>query len=313
MNSGLSSGQSAARLPRLRRAKRMRLPRSRRSASVRLLATVREELVDEVAVGAVDFEHVEAGLSARAARLAPAFTVVAHLVCASARGTGDSRYGDGARRDRLPGVPVVDLGLFVEAACRPPRAGRRAPCGRNGRAGCRRPRPACLMNGAAAERLDEGVVPDAEIADRAAAVRATLVDSTTTRPAPPAANLPAFIRCQSVGKPFTAEYWCIGGTTMRFFSVTPRIVIGENSIGCVIGLEVPSVARPNIAPELRVLFDHIRQGPRRPPPGGGRLERHGLSSPTPSVRCTPTSELSPMAFLVGVRLATDTPTLTRQA
>ena len=45
---------------------------------------------------------------------------------------------------------------------------------------------------------------------------------------------------------------------------------------------------------------------------GGRLERHGLSSPTPSVGCTPTGELSPMAFLVGVRLATDTPILTRQ-
>ena len=36
--------------------------------------------------------------------------------------------------------------------------------------------------------------------------RSTLVDSTTTRPAPPAANLPAFIRCQSVGKPLMAEY-----------------------------------------------------------------------------------------------------------
>src|SRR5260370_3641501 len=59
--------------------------------------------------------------------------------------------------------------------------------------------------------------------------RSTLVDSTTTRPAPPAANLPAFIRCQSVGKPFTAEYWCIGGTTMRLRSSTPRIDIGENS------------------------------------------------------------------------------------
>src|SRR5262245_14589482 len=43
---------------------------------------------------------------------------------------------------------------------------------------------------------------------------------------------------------------------------------------------------------------------------GGRLERHGLSSPTPSVGCTPTGELSPMAFLVGVRLrsAPQTPT-----
>jgi hypothetical protein len=57
-----------------------------------------------------------------------------------------------------------------------------------------------------AERLNEGVVPDAEIADRVAAAPLDLVNSTTTRPAPPAANLPAFIRCQSVGKPFTAEY-----------------------------------------------------------------------------------------------------------
>src|SRR5882762_5767211 len=59
--------------------------------------------------------------------------------------------------------------------------------------------------------------------------RSTLVDSTTTRPAPPAANLPAFIRCQSVGNPFTAEYWCIGGTTMRLRSSTPRMLNGENS------------------------------------------------------------------------------------
>jgi hypothetical protein len=36
--------------------------------------------------------------------------------------------------------------------------------------------------------------------------RSTLVDSTTTSPAPPAANFPAFIKCQSVGNPFTAEY-----------------------------------------------------------------------------------------------------------
>src|SRR5882757_83500 len=59
--------------------------------------------------------------------------------------------------------------------------------------------------------------------------RSTLVDSTTTRPAPPAANFPAFIRCQSVGNPFTAEYWCIGGTTMRLRSSTPRMLSGENS------------------------------------------------------------------------------------
>jgi hypothetical protein len=59
--------------------------------------------------------------------------------------------------------------------------------------------------------------------------RSTLVDSTTTRPAPPAANLPAFTRCQSVGNPFTAEYWCIGGTTIRLRNSTSRIAIGVNS------------------------------------------------------------------------------------
>src|SRR3569833_3287726 len=59
--------------------------------------------------------------------------------------------------------------------------------------------------------------------------RSTLVDSITTRPAPPAANLPAFIRCQSVGYPFSAEYWYKGSTTMRLRNSTFRIVSGENS------------------------------------------------------------------------------------
>src|SRR5262249_49489656 len=61
--------------------------------------------------------------------------------------------------------------------------------------------------------------------------RSTLVDSMITRPAPPAANLPAFMRCQSVAKPLTAEYWCIGAMTTRFLSVMPRSAIGVNSSG----------------------------------------------------------------------------------
>src|SRR5439155_11942229 len=36
---------------------------------------------------------------------------------------------------------------------------------------------------------------------------------------------------------------------------------------------------------------------------GGRMERHGLSSPIPTASQTPTGELSPMAFLVGVVLS----------
>jgi hypothetical protein len=46
-----------------------------------------------------------------------------------------------------------------------------------------------------------------------------------------------------VGKPFTAEYWCIGGTTMRLRSVTPRIVNGENNkISLLAGLSSGSAA-----------------------------------------------------------------------
>src|SRR5690348_12920260 len=62
--------------------------------------------------------------------------------------------------------------------------------------------------------------------------RSTLVDSMMTRPAPPAAYRPAFIRCQSVAKPLIAEYWCIGATTTLFFKVTSRIEIDSNSFGC---------------------------------------------------------------------------------
>jgi len=63
--------------------------------------------------------------------------------------------------------------------------------------------------------------------------RSTLVDSTNTRPAPPVANLPKFTKCQSVGNPFTAAYWCIGATTTRFLSTTDRIFRGVNSNGIV--------------------------------------------------------------------------------
>src|SRR6187200_116959 len=40
-----------------------------------------------------------------------------------------------------------------------------------------------------------------------------------------------------------------------------------------------------------------------PPPRGGRMERHGLSSPIATASQTRTGELSPMAFLVGVSVA----------
>jgi len=45
---------------------------------------------------------------------------------------------------------------------------------------------------------------------------------------------------------------------------------------------------------------------------GGGWNATGLARQLRPLTANATSELSPMAFLVGVRLATDTPTLTRQ-
>src|SRR6185295_6726485 len=45
-----------------------------------------------------------------------------------------------------------------------------------------------------------------------------------------------------------AEYWCIGATTTRFFSVTSRIEIGSNSIGTAIAGSSPSPALRPVGP-----------------------------------------------------------------
>ena len=59
-----------------------------------------------------------------------------------------------------------------------------------------------------------------------------------------------------------------------------------------------------VAEEVMPAFRHSNGiGAASPPPRGRSMERHGFSSPTPAAGCTPTGELSPMAFLVGVRLA----------
>ena len=100
----------------------------------------REELVDQVAVRAVDIEHVEARLVGAPRRLAPALDDLRDL---GARERARRRIGvgrvDAARRDQLPALPVPDLRRRLRAARRPPTAGSAAPCGRNGRAGCRAP------------------------------------------------------------------------------------------------------------------------------------------------------------------------------
>src|ERR1017187_3680975 len=59
----------------------------------------------------------------------------------------------------------------------------------------------------------------------------TLAASVRTKAAPPTARLPRCTRCQSLARPSSLEYWHMGDTAMRFFSVTSRILRGSNSIG----------------------------------------------------------------------------------
>src|SRR5262249_44643017 len=108
--------------------------------------------------------------------------------------------GDGARRHRLPGLPILDLGPPLQRTVTFPGAvGARLAAGmaeldaRNrGLLPDESDQPLQGSMKASSQMPRSPMVPQPR--------RSTLVDSTTTRPAPPAANLPAFIRCQSVGK-----------------------------------------------------------------------------------------------------------------
>jgi len=60
---------------------------------------------------------------------------------------------------------------------------------------------------------------------------ATWVASVMTMPAPPAARAPRCCRCQSFGRPSSAEYWHIGESAIRFRAVTDRKLIGWNRGG----------------------------------------------------------------------------------
>src|SRR6185437_10784878 len=110
-------------------------------------------------------------------------------------------------------------------------------------------------------------------------LRATFVDSMMTRPAPPWAYFPALTRCQSVAKPSTAEYWCMGATTTRFFRRTLLISSGENSIGCVIASSSPFSSGVGViaAPVLLLVFSGQRF--QRRPAGIFRLAAQFLLDP----------------------------------
>ena len=51
--------------------------------------------------------------------------------------------------------------------------------------------------------------------------------------APPTARLPKCTKCQSFGNPFSAEYWHMGETTIRFFREISLSLRGENKFGVI--------------------------------------------------------------------------------
>ncbi len=143
------------------------------AAAVLVVAHVgerREELVDQIAVRPMNIEHVEARLMGAPRRLAPALD---HLRDFGARQHARRRVGvgrvDPARGDKLPGVPVVDLGARLERCAafpRPetPRLAARMPD--------LDPRHRVVLPDeidAALQAGNECVVPQAEIANGAAA------------------------------------------------------------------------------------------------------------------------------------------------
>ena len=135
-----------------------------------LVGALGEELVHEIAVGAVQLQHIETGLVRAPRGIAPGLHEVLDLLrLQRPRHRPFLAVGDRARRHRLPGLPVVDVvGPLQRPVALPGAVGARLAAGM-----------AELDSGdrvllldeldQPAERLDERVVPDAEIAERAAA------------------------------------------------------------------------------------------------------------------------------------------------
>src|SRR5690606_39145381 len=67
------------------------------------------------------------------------------------------------------------------------------------------------------------------------------------------------MRCQSVAKPFFAEYWCIGAITTRFFRVSSRSVIGVNSWGWVMSRSSLSSAAGQLPGAVVAAHDAARR------------------------------------------------------
>ena len=108
----------------------------------------------------------------------------------------------------------------------------------------------------------------------------TAVASMKTMPAPPAARLPRWTRCQSLEKPSSAEYWHMGETPMRLRKVISRRVSGSRSITVRLPLHTPGFRFPKAHAALhgentRNCFGDGVAGARRKS-GTARNARSGL-------------------------------------
>jgi hypothetical protein len=129
-----------------------------------------EEFVHEVAMGAVQLQHLEAGFVRAARGIAPGLHEILHFAALQrTRHRPFLAVGDRAWRDGAPFVPVVDVARARQRPVAfpwPARAGLPP-----GMAELDAGRGILLLDEGdeTAERLDELVVPDAEIAHGAAA------------------------------------------------------------------------------------------------------------------------------------------------
>ena len=87
-----------------------------------------------------------------------------------------------------------------------------------------------MQENAAAPRVGRDILVAHERAalERAKSVTSTCVASMQNIAAPDSESVLMWVKCQSLASPFSAEYWHIGATMMRFGSFRPRSWIGEN-------------------------------------------------------------------------------------
>ncbi len=182
-----------------------------------------EELVEQVAVGGVDLDDVEAGLDGAHRGGPKPSTTCSISATVSARGRA-GREGLGRRADRLPAALGVGGHLALG-----PGAGRGGLAPGVGELDRRRGSLAVHEVDDAAPGVALGVVQMPASWGVMRPSGTTAAASVITRPAPPRAKEPRCTRCQSSGRPSTEEYWHIGATQTRLRTVTPRRVIGCNS------------------------------------------------------------------------------------